>query len=75
MAPIPVLKDNMVKYPDIEVELIGHDGNAFAIMGAVTSALRKAGISSDEISKYREEAMSGDYEHLLWVTADWVSVC
>lgn len=30
------------KYPDVEVELCGQDGNAFAILGRVARALRQA---------------------------------
>ena len=56
------------------VKLIGEDGNAFAIMGRVQSALRKAGYSKEEIDKYHEEATSGSYEHLLSVTTKWVDV-
>lgn len=62
------------KYPDIEVELVGHDGNAFAIMGEVTSALKHAGIDKDEINQYREEAMAGSYDDLLRTTMTWVTV-
>lgn len=40
------------------------DGNAFAIMGHVRRALRKTK-TSDEIDAIMEEAMSGDYDHLL----------
>jgi hypothetical protein len=32
------------KYPDVSVRLVGEDGNAFAIMGRVSAALRDAGI-------------------------------
>ena len=63
----------MAKY-DIEVKLIGQDGNAFAILGSVQRALRKAGASKDEINQYMQEAMSGDYNHLLSTTMDWVEV-
>ena len=63
----------MPKY-DVEVQLIGQDGNAFAILGSVQRALRKAGASKDEINQYMEEAMSGDYNHLLSTTMDWVEV-
>lgn len=55
-----------------KVKLIGEDGNAFAIMGRVVRALRKAGYSSEKVAEYRKEAMSGDYNHLLAVTMDWV---
>lgn len=64
----------MTKYPEIEVSLIGRDGNAFAIMGAVEKALRKGGISQDEISTYLKESMSGDYDNLLRTAMSWVSV-
>lgn len=63
-----------VKYPDVEVTLIGCDGNAFAIMSVVSVALRRAGVPQDEINKYREESMSGDYYNLLQTAMRWVSV-
>lgn len=62
------------KYPDIVVELIGQDGNAFAIMGAVSKALRKNGVEKDEIDEYMKESMSGDYDNLLRTAIRWVSV-
>jgi len=59
-----------MKAPDVKpkVKLVGEDGNAFAIMGRVKRALRKAGADKEYIDKYMEESMSGDYDHLL-VTA------
>ena len=63
-----------VKYPDVEVQLTGHDGNAFAIMGRVSKELRRAGVSDEEVKQYQNEATSGDYDHLLQVTMQWVSV-
>ena len=63
-----------VKYPNIEVELTGHDGNAFAIMGRVKKALRKGGVPDSEIQKYVEESTSGDYDHLLQTAMRWVEV-
>ncbi len=63
-----------IKYPEIEVQLTGTDGNAFAIMGAVTSALRKAGVSKEEIDAYYKESTSGDYDWLLRTACRWVSV-
>jgi len=66
-------KNQLVKYPEIEVQLVGEDGNAFAIMGRVTKAMKRAGISKEEIDNYRKDAMSGDYNNLLAVTMDWVT--
>lgn len=63
-----------VKYPDIEVQLTGKDGNAFAILGAVTAALRKAGVEQSVRDQYMAEATSGDYDDLLVVTMSWVEV-
>jgi len=63
----------MSKYA-VEVELIGHDGNAFAIMGKVQRALKNAGASKEELDKYLEESMSGDYDHLLRTAMKWVIV-
>ena len=62
------------KYPDVKVELIGHDGNAFAIIGHVTRAMRKVGVHGAEIDLYIAEATAGDYDHLLATTTRWVEV-
>ena len=63
-----------IKYPGVKVTLTGEDGNAFAIMGAVDKALRKAGVSADERAKYKAESMSGDYDNLLVTAMNWVTV-
>ena len=63
-----------VKYPDITVQLTGQDGNAYFILGAVSGALKKAGVGGDEVKKFMAEATSGDYYHLLGVCMDWVDV-
>jgi hypothetical protein len=55
-----------------KVRLVGEDGNAFAIMGRVSKALKEAGYTPDEIKQYREEATAGDYNHLLMVTQEWI---
>lgn len=65
---------NNVKFPEIEVELVGTDGNAFALMGRVAKALRRHGVDEDEIDAMRDECMSGDYDHLLQTLMEWVSV-
>lgn len=55
------------------VKLIGADGNAFAIMGKVTNVLKKAGYR-DLVKQYQQEAMSGDYNHLLQVSMKYCDV-
>ena len=64
----------MSKYETVTVKLVGNDGNAFSIMGAVSKALRKAGASQDEIQDYMIESMSGDYNNLLRTAMKWVNV-
>ena len=54
-----------VKYPQVKFDLSGSDGNAFMIIGGVRKAMRRAGISNEEIEAFSEEAQSGDYNHLL----------
>lgn len=63
-----------VRYPDIEVDLTERDGNAFAILGAVSKALRRAGVSEEERKEFKKEATSGDYDHLLLTAMRWVEV-
>lgn len=63
-----------IRYPEVNVPLVGQDGNAFMIIGAVTRALRQAGASYEEQDEFRNEAMSGDYNHLLQTVMAWVDV-
>ena len=55
-------------------KLIGQDGNAFAIMGNIKQALKRAGADKECIPKYMKEATSGDYDHLLTVSMKYVNV-
>jgi hypothetical protein len=50
------------KYPDVKVQLVGEDGNAFAIVGRVARALREAGVPPKEVAAYMKEAMASDYD-------------
>lgn len=63
-----------IRYPHVKVKLIGTDGNAFAIMGAVIAALRRAKVSSKEIDSFCKEATGGDYNNLLATCFKWVDV-
>jgi hypothetical protein len=68
-TPVPT-----IKYPNIRVQLIGEDGNAFAIIGRVRRALSRGQVGQANIDLFLEEAMSGDYDHLLQTCMDWVTV-
>ena len=56
------------------VKLTGVSGNAFAVMGAVSRALRKACFPEDHIDKYIRESTSGDYNNLMRVAHKYVNV-
>ena len=62
-----------VKFPDVEVHLSGEDGNAFAVLGKVSQALRRAG-HGDVVDEFMAEATAGHYDALLRVTMRWVVV-
>jgi hypothetical protein len=49
----------------IRLKLSGTDGNAYALLGRAKEAARKAKMPTEEWNKIRDEAMSGDYDHLL----------
>ena len=46
------------------------DGNAFAIMAYVRSAMKREGKSNEEIDNYIKDAQSSDYNHLLQVSVE-----
>lgn len=63
-----------VKYPNVTVELVGVDGNAFVVLGTVQKAMRKAGIDKADIEAFVTEATAGDYDHLLQTVMKTVNV-
>jgi len=65
---------NAPKYPEVEIQLLGQDGNAFMMIGRTMAALRRHGVPSDEIKAFSEEAMSGDYDHVIQTILAMVSV-
>lgn len=61
-------------YPDIEVQLSGENGNAFAIIGRVTKALRRAGLGKEVIDAFQDEATSGNYDNVIQTSMRYVTV-
>ena len=59
------------KYSEVTVTLIGHDGNAFTVLGRCRKTARDAGLSEDEIANFTAEATAGDYDHLLQTAMRW----
>lgn len=64
----------MPKYPHVTVPLKGEDGNAMMIIGRVRRALRDVGAPEDHLDNFSNEAMAGDYGHLLRTVQEWVEV-
>ena len=63
-----------VRFPNVQVQLTGMDGNAFAVMGRVVAALRKDGQPDSVVSEFLAEAQSGDYDNVLVTCMKWVDV-
>lgn len=63
----------MSQLPKLKGGLVGIDGNAFMIMGTFKNDAKKAGWPEDEIKKVLDDAMSGDYNHLLATIAQHYS--
>jgi hypothetical protein len=64
-----------VRHPNVSVRLTGQDGNIFSIIGRVNQALRRAGVSSEERSRFSAEIMeSRDYNEALRRVMTWVEV-
>lgn len=62
------------KYPDVEVTLTGTDGNAFAIIGNVSKALKRAG-ERDAAREWSDAAMACEsYDALLVLAMQTVEV-
>ncbi len=55
----------MIVDKKVNLTLVGIDGNAFALMGAFQRQAEKEGWTKSEIDQVLDEAMSGDYNHLL----------
>ena len=49
----------------VKLNLVGVNGNAFAIMGAFKVAAKEQDWSKERIKEVLDEAISSDYDHLL----------
>ena len=58
-------------HPEVSVQLSGHDGTAFIILGLCQKASRRAGLSDAQIDAFTEEATLGDYDHLIRTALLW----
>ena len=65
-------KPGIPEWAKVAVKLVGEDANAFAILGRVSKALRRAGMPK-KAEEYLARATAGDYDHLLAVTLEYVT--
>ena len=59
------------KYPNVNVQLVGNDGNAFTVLINCQRQALKAGVSEIEIQKFLAEAQSDNHDHLLQTCMRW----
>ena len=64
---------NPVTDETVRVEMRGPSGNAWAVMGNVVAALRRAG-KANLMDEYMKLETSGDYENLLEVSGEYVHI-
>lgn len=58
----------MAKY-----DLVGVDGNAFALMGYTARALKNEGLR-DKVEEMQSKAMASDYYHLIAVCDEYIEM-
>ena len=74
-ASIPVFqKDSVPHYPEIIAVLTGKDSNAMNLISCVRQVLRRAKVPSDKVKEFSDDALSGDYDHVLQTCMQWVVV-
>jgi len=62
-------------FPDIEVPLIGEDGNIFIIISKISKALANNGVSSEDRSQFFNEVTEADsYTEALNKCCRWVVI-
>lgn len=63
------------KYPHITVELTDMDSNVYALIGGTTRAMRRAGVSPDEVDAFRDEALASEsYDQVIQTIMRTVNV-
>lgn len=63
-----------ILYPDVNIPMVGEDGNAFAILGRVQRLARGAGLPQEKIDEFMAEATGGNYDQLLRTVMKWFTV-
>ncbi len=64
-----------IKFPEIEVQLTGTDGNIFALMSKISRTLRENKVSKNIIDEFLKDIMdSSSYDESLSKIMKWVNV-
>jgi hypothetical protein len=67
-------KNKTPLFPHVKVSLVGKEGNAFSILGAVKKEMKKNQVPQEDIDNFFNEAMSGDYDNVLRTVMKYVNV-
>jgi len=59
------MNDFQVVPKKVKLNLVGIDGNAYALMGAFMKQARREKWTPEEISQVIDKCKSGDYSHLV----------
>lgn len=62
------------KFPDAVLDTTTISGNAFAVMSEARRAMSRVGATQADLDAYSEAAMAEDFDNLLRVTMQWVTV-
>lgn len=66
---------NGPRFPQVYVQLSGHDGNVFRIIGRVIGALRTGGAAQADVDEFwGEVSHAGSYDEALFIIMKWVNV-
>lgn len=57
-----------------KLQLVGQDGNCFNLLGLAKKAAREADWPGEKWLAFFEEAISGDYDHLLQTCMEYFDV-
>jgi len=63
----------MPKYPEVEVQLVGEDGNVFSILGRCKKAARGK-LTDEQFEEFSGKLMSGDYNNALSTVQEYFTV-
>jgi hypothetical protein len=63
-----------IRHPEVRITLVPEAGKDFRIIDHVTKALRKAGVPSEEIDEFCDQALAATESDLLQICGQWVTL-